>query len=308
LLLAFVILFQVFIYLPLQHAPYFGSKVVGPQDLEPLVIDGLPLPVQYVVVLEEVLADVKVVALHRGLGALDGLAHQAVFDGEIFSDLFHELGQHLFATKSTHQVVFQRKVEARRARLTLAAGASAKLVVDAPGLVALGAQDVEPARLQRPFATLCVLGGHLGNSTVHLIGRGAKGIQAPCLQSLMCFVDNLVRELAAQLDVDTTAGHVGGDGHRSRLAGPGDDGCLTCVLLGVEHLVGNAFAQGALEEAAGAAVRGQTQVIRDPVDVVCTQRIGIHTQIAGHPAPRGAIHRLQAAVHDLVEGGPLLPI
>ena len=44
-----------------------------------------------------------------------------------------------------HQVVFERQVEARRARVALAAGAAAQLVVDAPRLVALGADDVQAA-------------------------------------------------------------------------------------------------------------------------------------------------------------------
>ena len=41
--------------------------------------------------------------------------------------------------------VFERQVEARRARVALAAGAAAQLVVDAPRLVALGADDVQAA-------------------------------------------------------------------------------------------------------------------------------------------------------------------
>ena len=41
----------------------------------------------------------------------------------------------------------------------------------------------------------------------------------------------------AQLDIRTAAGHVGGDRHRARLAGAGDDFCLALVLLGVEDIV-----------------------------------------------------------------------
>src|ERR1022692_4361272 len=44
-----------------------------------------------------------------------------------------------------HQVVFLRKVETRRAGIALAAGASAELVVDAAGLVAFGAENMQAA-------------------------------------------------------------------------------------------------------------------------------------------------------------------
>ena len=44
-----------------------------------------------------------------------------------------------------HQVVAEREVEPRLARVALTAGAAAQLVVDAARLVPLGAEDVEPA-------------------------------------------------------------------------------------------------------------------------------------------------------------------
>ena len=52
------------------------------------------------------------------------------------------------AAEDAHQVVFERQVEARAARVALAAGAAAQLVVDAARLVALGAEDVQAARRQ----------------------------------------------------------------------------------------------------------------------------------------------------------------
>ncbi len=47
--------------------------------------------------------------------------------------------------EALHQVVLEGQVEARRARVALASGAAAKLVVDAPAVVSLGADDVQPA-------------------------------------------------------------------------------------------------------------------------------------------------------------------
>ena len=61
------------------------------------------------------------------------------------------------AVEPAHQLVAQGQVEPRLARVALPAGAAAQLVVDAPRLVPLGAQHVQPARL----ADLLGLGGDL---------------------------------------------------------------------------------------------------------------------------------------------------
>ncbi len=50
----------------------------------------------------------------------------------------------------------EREVEARGAGVALAAGAAAQLVVDAPGLVALGAEDVQAAERHHPLALVGV--------------------------------------------------------------------------------------------------------------------------------------------------------
>src|SRR5690606_38125546 len=53
--------------------------------------------------------------------------------------------QHTVVREQAHEVVLERDVEAARSRVALAAGAAAELVVDAPRLVPLGADDVEAA-------------------------------------------------------------------------------------------------------------------------------------------------------------------
>ena len=57
-------------------------------------------------------------------------------------------------------------------------------------------------------------------------------------------------QFAAQLDVDATTGHVGGDGHRADLAGAGDDARFLCVMARIEHAVRHAALQR-LPEARG---------------------------------------------------------
>ena len=109
-------------------------------------VDALALLVHHVVVLEQVLADGEVLRLDLLLRALDGARHHAVLDRHAFfhAELLHQAGDAVGA-EDAHQVVFERQVEARRARVALAAGAAAQLVVDAPRLVALGAEDVQAA-------------------------------------------------------------------------------------------------------------------------------------------------------------------
>src|SRR5690606_26963881 len=128
--------------------------------------------------------------------------------------------------EDAHQVVFERQVEAARARVALAAGAAAQLVVDAARLVAFGADDVQAAGFLDRVVALLPLG--LQARARGLVDRfAALGLQ----------VRQFGLQRAAEHDVGTAAGHVGGDGHRARAAGLGDDGGLALVLLGVEHLV-----------------------------------------------------------------------
>ena len=78
------------------------------------------------------------------------LNHFAFFESHAVHDFGHTLG-----SKQTHQVVFERQVEPGLARVALAPGPAAQLVVDAPGLMALRGQHVEPAEV----SDLHVLGG-----------------------------------------------------------------------------------------------------------------------------------------------------
>ena len=74
------------------------------------------------------------------------LRHEPRLDGDVLLEAqpLHEPGDPLRG-EPLHEVVVERQVEARRARVALAAGAAAELVVDAPAVVALGADDVQAA-------------------------------------------------------------------------------------------------------------------------------------------------------------------
>jgi hypothetical protein len=74
----------------------------------------------------------------------------------IFARVVHEPVDPV-GVEQPHQVVLQGQVEAGLARVTLTAGTTAQLVVDAARLVPLGAEHVEPAE----FLDLVVLGRDL---------------------------------------------------------------------------------------------------------------------------------------------------
>ena len=117
----------------------------------------------------------------------------------------------------------QRQVEARLARVALAAGAPAQLVVDATRLVALGAEDVQPAEA----VDLLVLGGDRPSSTSRwpLATRPRTPRRPRPGDSPRCANAAVGHELriASEHDVGAASGHVRGDRDRTPPAGLRDD-------------------------------------------------------------------------------------
>ena len=132
--------------------------------------------------------------------------------------------EHLVVAEDAHQVVFQRQEELRGARVALAAGAAAQLVVDAPALVALGADHKEAARLEHDLAVALDTRADLGLDTLQL-GLARR----PCFVGLTgelgddfgLALAHQHLDVAAELDVGAAAGHVGGDGDAARAGRPG---------------------------------------------------------------------------------------
>ena len=116
------------------------------KQLAAQAVDRLALLVHDVVVLEQVFARFEVLRFDGFLRALDALGDHLRLDGHA---LFHaqplQQGADPLLGEDAHQVVFEGEIEARLAGIALAAGAAAELVVDAPRLVALGAEDEEAA-------------------------------------------------------------------------------------------------------------------------------------------------------------------
>ena len=199
------------------------------QDLVAQLVDVPALVVGDVVVLEELLADVEVVRLDLPLRALDRAGDERVLDRLALGHLepLHDRLDAL-AGEDAQQLVVEREVEARRPGVALAARPAAQLVVDAPRLVALGADDVQAARVD-----------HL------LVQRAPFRADRRDARALFVLVDarvgldhvDLLLGVAAEHDVGAPAGHVGGDRDHLRPPGLHDDLRLVGVLLGVQHLV-----------------------------------------------------------------------
>ena len=113
-------------------------------------VDHAALLVHHVVVLEHALADQEVLLLDLLLRFLDLLGEHPGLDRFLVALLvdaaeFVEDPVDPVAREQAHEVVLGGEEEARLARVALAPGAAAQLVVDAPRLVALGAADEQPA-------------------------------------------------------------------------------------------------------------------------------------------------------------------
>ena len=216
------------------------GQVLTVQNLVALGVDNLALLVHHVVVLKNALAHGEVDALDLVLGALDGLGDDLVLDGHVVAHFCrdHHLGDavHLVATEQAHQIVLERQVELGLARIALTARTATQLIVDTAGLMAFGADDGQTAGRKHALALgLAGLLG-LGVKLLELLGRHVLHGQALVLQAL---AHQLVG-VAAQQDVRTTTGHVGGDGHGAVTTGLGNDMSLALVVLCVEDLVRDA--------------------------------------------------------------------
>ena len=218
-----------------------GAHVAALEHLVAVLVDDLALLVHHVVVLEDALADQVVLLLDLALGVLDLLREHLGLDRLLLALLAGgaeavEDAVDAVAGEQAHEVVLGGEEEARLAGVALAAGAAAELVVDPPRLVALGADDVEPAGLEDGLAglldTRVERGQQLGEA---LVVVGVAGLEA----ELGELVARQLLGVAAELDVDAAAGHVGGDRDRAGTAGPGDRLALLLGVLGlgVQHRV-----------------------------------------------------------------------
>ncbi|MBA2478637.1 MAG: preprotein translocase subunit SecA, partial [Sporichthyaceae bacterium] len=118
---------------------YGGVDALSTELLSELLIQDA-LAAHHVVVLEDVLAALEVLALDLRLRRGDRGRHPLVLDRHVVGDLHRrEDPVHPVRLEQPHQVVLEGQVEPRLPRVALPPRPSAQLVVDAAGLVPLGA-------------------------------------------------------------------------------------------------------------------------------------------------------------------------
>ena len=148
------------------------------EQLVALLVDHAALVVGDVVVFEQLLPDVEVARLDAVLRLRDRAVDDRMLDRLAFGHLepLHDRAQAL-AAEDAQQRILERQVEARRPGIALAAGAAAQLVVDAPRLVALGADDVQSARGDHLVVPHLPLGAQLADLQL-LFGRRQRLVLA----------------------------------------------------------------------------------------------------------------------------------
>src|SRR5262245_3666015 len=238
------------------------------------VVNRFALLVHHVVVFEQVFAGVEVLRFDGFLRVFDATGNETGLDGHAFghAKTVHESFD-AFAAEDAHEVVFERKEKARGAGVALAAGASAKLVVDAASLVAFGAEDVQAAERDDFIVFGFALAGEVFVDGFPLVLRDLKdfafvleedhrnagngrssgigvfrfgtddggGLGVGHREAI--FEEVLARHefgIAAEENVGTAASHVGGNSDGSFAAGLSDDAGFAFVLFGVQNFVRNA--------------------------------------------------------------------
>ncbi len=295
-----------------QHVQNVFAQVGFGEHAVALGVNAFALGVEHIVIFQQVLAHIKIGAFHAFLRLFHDAAQQAHLDGHILVGE-HALPQgfHLLAAEQAHEVVFQREVEARRAGVALTGGAPAQLVVNAAGFVPFRADDVQAAQLAHFFHIFHVnqelLDGFFIDAVLfggQVLQQGAAlgvgqvvGVGIAAGQHTVDVPQDFFGQLAAQLDIHTAAGHVGGDGDGPIRARAGDDDGFFIVLARVEHLVGDAGLQG-LEQALGIGA-AQAEDFRQPLEIL--RVFGIHAQVqaARHRPQIAHGQRVQLAVQRL---------
>ncbi len=231
------------------------------QQLAAHAVHGLPLLVVDVVVLEQVFARFEVLHLDRFLGLGDAPGNQLRFDRHV---LFHAQPQHQvlhpLPAEDAQQVVLQREEKLGAAGIALPAGAPAKLVVDAPRFVPLGAHDVQAAQTHHHVVFRVRLRLEPRKQLVPLVAPHPVELVV-VREVIEMFVGDILRlvfrqplrqlflqagvlghkfRVAAQQDVGAAAGHVGRNRHHALAPGLRHNRRFPLVVLRVQHLVPHA--------------------------------------------------------------------
>src|SRR5579883_1674627 len=128
-----------------QHGPAVG-------------VDHLALFSNHVIIVDDILTLIEVVAFDLRLRLFDDVGDQAVFQWHILFQphALHNLREHI-RHEAAQQFVFQREEETRLAGVALASSAASQLLINTARLMPLGADDVQAAQLDDSLMILFAL-------------------------------------------------------------------------------------------------------------------------------------------------------
>jgi hypothetical protein len=168
-------------------------------------------------------------------------------------EFLHQPGDSIGA-ENAHQIVFEREIEAGGTGIALAAGAPSELVVDAPGFVTLGAENVQTAQPDDLVVFLVGLALEVfENSLISRFRYPIERIEVVEVDVLLVLDEtffafgktlrNLLGQalltghelgVAAEQNVGSTTGHVGRNRHGTLAPGLGHELSFLGVILRVE--------------------------------------------------------------------------
>ena len=130
------------------HVEHISLEVGAAQDLPAFAVNDFTLVIHHIVIFNQVFTNIKMIALNPDLRLLNCFIDDGIFDRDIFAHTgpFHKFTNTVTA-ETPHNIVFQRNIETRAARIALTPGSAAQLVIDTASLVAFRADDMQPARL-----------------------------------------------------------------------------------------------------------------------------------------------------------------
>src|SRR3989344_2005037 len=164
------------------------------KDVLPTFVNDLTVFVHHVVVLHDMLADIKVAPFNPLQRALNGTGNNSVLQRHVIGnfELLHH-GLQPVPTEEPHEIIFHGNKELAISRVSLTAGASSQLIINTPGLVALSTENAETPQGRNTLSQLdvCSASGH--------VRCDGHSFLLPCARNNFCFllvmfrIENLMR-------------------------------------------------------------------------------------------------------------------
>ena len=207
-----------------QFADFFAA-----QYLIAVFVNHLTLFVGDIIIFQYLFTHIEIAAFHFALRAFDLAGQQAVFDryAALGSKAVQD-GGGAIQGKQAQQRVFKRKIETAGTRVALAAGTAAQLVVDTAAFMALGTDNMQTAGFQ--YALMVGFPAVFQSFDTRLFFFLAEQLIGQDGIALMFHI-------AAQHNIGTATGHIGGHGNHTGFTRLRYNQRFALVFFGVQYVV-----------------------------------------------------------------------